>query len=57
VEEGPVIKRETVIQSPYASTQKSELYVILIVLLDFNESLDMIRLSICTRGCIAYRNC
>lgn len=31
-----------VIQSPYSSVKKSELYTILIVLLNFNDSLNMI---------------
>lgn len=45
-----------VIQSPYSSVKKSELYTILIVLLNFNDSLNMIIDSQHRRGCITYRN-
>jgi hypothetical protein len=41
-------------QSPYNSVKKSELYVILMVLLDFPESLNIETDSICTKSCFTY---
>lgn len=48
-----------VIQSPYSSVKKSELYTILIVLLNFNDSLNMIidsqyRLILNTEGVVLH---
>jgi hypothetical protein len=38
-------KKSKVIQSPYTSVQKSELYAIVMVLLDFSESLNIFTLN------------
>lgn len=45
-----------VVQRPYSSVQKSGLYAIFMVLLDFSEALNIIRFSIC-RSCFIYRSC
>lgn len=50
-------KMSPVIQSPYMSVQKSELYAILMVLLDFLEPFNIITDSIVKKSCSLYRNC
>ena len=47
-----------VAESPYKSVQKSELYAIIMVWSDFQESLKYSdQLSICKKGCFIHRDC
>ncbi|KAL6033485.1 hypothetical protein STEG23_016302 [Scotinomys teguina] len=43
-----------VVQSPYNSIQKAELYAILMVLMDFTEPLNIVTDSICRESCFTY---
>lgn len=51
------VRQNKVIKIPYTSVQKSKLYVILTVLLDYPESLNIITNSLyAKKSCFAYRD-